>query len=68
MYLATLVFMWSLNSTKADILVHLILSIYILIGIRLEERKLVQQFGSDYLSYKDEVPALIPIPRFLRQK
>lgn len=68
MYLATLVFMWSLNSTKADILVHLILSIYILIGIRLEERKLVQQFGSDYLTYKDEVPALIPIPRFLRDK
>lgn len=68
MYLATLVFMWSLNSTKADILVHLILSIYILIGIRLEERKLIQQFGTDYLSYINEVPALIPIPRFLRYK
>lgn len=68
MYLATFVFMWSLNSTRADILVHLILSIYILIGIRLEERKLVQQFGSAYLSYKDEVPALIPIPRLLRNK
>lgn len=68
MYLATLVFMWSLNSTKADILVHVILSIYILIGIRLEEWKLVQQFGSDYLSYRDEVPAIIPIPRFLKHK
>ncbi|WP_425801020.1 methyltransferase family protein [Desulfitobacterium sp. Sab5] len=68
MYLATLVFIWSLNSTKADILVHLILSIYILIGIRLEERKLVQQFGSAYLSYKDEVPALIPFSRFLKRK
>lgn len=68
MYLATFVFMWSLNSTRADILVHLILSIYILIGIRLEERKLVQQFGSAYLSYKNEVPALIPIPRLLRNK
>lgn len=60
MYLATIVFMWSLNSTKVDILVHLILTMYILIGIRLEERKLVKEFGSAYTQYQADVPALVP--------
>jgi Putative protein-S-isoprenylcysteine methyltransferase len=60
MYLATIVFMWSLNSTRADILVHLVLTAYILIGIQLEERKLIKQFGSAYIDYQRKVPALIP--------
>ena len=63
MYLGTLVFMWSLNSTRVDILVHFILTIYILIGIKLEERKLVKQFGLSYINYQREVPALIPFPK-----
>jgi len=63
MYLATIVFMWSLNSTWADILVHLILTGYIFIGIRLEERKLVQQFGSAYTQYQNDVPLLIPFTK-----
>lgn len=60
MYLATIIFIWSLNSTRVDILVHLILTIYILIGIRLEERKLIKEFGSAYTEYQKEVPALVP--------
>lgn len=60
MYLATIVFMWSLNSTRVDILVHLILTIYLLIGIKLEERKLIKQFGLAYIEYQKKVPALIP--------
>lgn len=60
MYLATIVFMWSLNSTRVDILVHLVLTTYILIGINLEERKLIKQFGLAYIDYQKQVPALIP--------
>lgn len=63
MYLATIVFMWSLNSTWVDILVHFVLTIYILIGIRLEERKLVRQLGSGYIEYQNDVPALIPFTK-----
>ncbi len=63
MYLATIVAMWSLNSTRADILVHVILTVYILVGIRLEERKLVKQFGSEYTAYQQEVPALVPFTK-----
>ena len=65
MYLATIIFMWSLNSTRVDIVVHLILTIYILIGIKLEERKLINQFGSTYIEYQKKVPALIPFAKKL---
>ena len=60
MYLATMVFMWSLNSTRVDILTHLALTLYIVIGTRLEEQKLTKEFGLAYTRYQKEVPALVP--------
>lgn len=33
---------------------------YLIIGIQLEENKLIQQFGDTYLAYKKRVPMLIP--------
>ncbi len=34
--------------------------LYLPFGIYFEERKLIREFGEDYLKYKREVPALIP--------
>jgi len=34
--------------------------IYIIIGIQMEERKLVKEFGQQYEEYKKQVPGLIP--------
>jgi protein-S-isoprenylcysteine O-methyltransferase Ste14 len=34
--------------------------VYLPIGIRLEEQKLIRTFGEEYLQYKREVPAVIP--------
>ena len=36
---------------------------YILVGIWFEERDLIRYIGKDYVTYKKEVPALIPTPR-----
>jgi len=33
---------------------------YLPVGIYLEERKLIEQFGNGYLSYKQEVPSVFP--------
>ncbi|MDR3587950.1 MAG: NnrU family protein [Desulfosporosinus sp.] len=63
MYLATIIFMWSLDSTRADVLTHIVLTIYILVGIIFEERKLVKQHGTVYIEYRKVVPALIPFTK-----
>ncbi|WP_323758525.1 isoprenylcysteine carboxylmethyltransferase family protein [Roseivirga sp.] len=37
---------------------------YLPFGIRLEEKKLIQQFGDEYLQYKKDTPALFPKIKF----
>lgn len=63
LYLGTFIFIWGL----LIILPHLSLLIsnifittYTLIGIELEENKLVAEFGEDYKTYQREVPKIIP--------
>lgn len=34
--------------------------VYLIVGIRLEEKKLIDQFGQNYIDYKLQVPMLIP--------
>ena len=46
--------------TQKMLLVLLISYSYILIGFRLEERKLVAVFGDEYQAYQKKVKALIP--------
>ena len=38
-------------------------TLYFLIGSRLEERRLAQEFGTRYLDYRQRVPWLLPWPR-----
>ena len=66
LYFAVLVLMlgWFLFTPLDKVLVIGIVSIiYILIGAKLEERKLEETFGESYKKYKKEVPMLIPINR-----
>jgi len=43
--------------------VYLAFTIYILIGIVFEERKLLREFGQAYVDYKSITPMLIPGPK-----
>jgi protein-S-isoprenylcysteine O-methyltransferase Ste14 len=47
----------------ADIVVNAILTIYVVIGTVLEEKKLVLEFGDAYRKYQQEVPMLIPFTK-----
>jgi protein-S-isoprenylcysteine O-methyltransferase Ste14 len=37
--------------------------VYVLIGMRLEERDLVKEFGDTYTEYQSRVHGLVPLPK-----
>jgi methanethiol S-methyltransferase len=65
MYSAIVIVLWCHSYTIADLIVNAVLTIYVVIGTLLEERKLVTEFGDSYSRYQKEVPMLIP---FIRRK
>ena len=60
MYFALIIFLWSGTYRMVDIVVNCILTLYVIIGTILEERKLLLEFGDVYKKYQREVPMLIP--------
>ena len=63
MYFALIIFLWCGTFRVMDIIVNAILTVYIVIGTRLEEKKLIQEFGDTYIKYQQEVPMLIPFTK-----
>jgi protein-S-isoprenylcysteine O-methyltransferase Ste14 len=68
MYLALIIYLLSQNFKMADIVVNIVLIIYVFIGTKLEEKKLVLEFGDTYIKYQQEVPMLIPFTKRKVQK
>jgi protein-S-isoprenylcysteine O-methyltransferase Ste14 len=60
MYLALIIYLWCQTFRLVDIVVNILLTIYVIIGTKLEEKKLVLEFGDSYVKYQKEVPMLIP--------
>jgi len=57
-YLAGFLLLWCRDLDARGLATNLVLSVYLLVGILLEERKLVRQFGNEYRQYQKEVPML----------
>ena len=63
LYLGTLLFVWGLFlmfPLVSNLSACIVITAYVLIGIQLEEKKLILEFGEDYRSYKKAVPMLVP--------
>lgn len=63
LYLGTFLFIWGLFllfPSASFLLSNVIITGYTLLGIKLEEQKLVKQFGEQYTTYQKKVPKLIP--------
>lgn len=63
LYSGTFLFIWGLFifvPYTSLLISNFIITIYTLIGIRLEEQKLVREFGDSYRLYQKKVPKLIP--------
>ena len=63
MYLTLIIYLWCQASKMMDIYINIVLTIYIVIGTILEEKKLVLEFGDVYVKYQKDVPMLIPFIR-----
>ncbi len=63
LYFATLLIIWGyfiINTTLMILVVNCVISVYLVIGSKLEEKRLIAEFGEQYLLYKKKVPMLIP--------
>ena len=63
MYLALIIYLWCQTFKVVDIVINTLLTIYVIIGTILEEKKLVLEFGDTYVEYQKEVPMLIPFTK-----
>jgi protein-S-isoprenylcysteine O-methyltransferase Ste14 len=63
MYLALIVFLWCNTFRLMDVVINAVLTVYVLIGTILEEKKLVLEFGDAYIKYQRDVPMLIPFAK-----
>ena len=62
-YLGVLLAVWAAPTmTVGHLLFSVVITGYILIGIQLEERDLVQQFGDQYRRYRQHAAMLVPLP------
>lgn len=68
-YLGTFLFLWSFRGqfSTVDMVVSLVLSIYLLVGAWLEERKLLASNREEYSVYKRQVSMFLPWKWFLKR-
>jgi protein-S-isoprenylcysteine O-methyltransferase Ste14 len=61
LYTAGLVFIWLMPRMSCNLLaLNIGLTVYIVVGALLEERKLLKEFGEAYAEYHRQTPMLIP--------
>jgi protein-S-isoprenylcysteine O-methyltransferase Ste14 len=64
-YTAGLIMLWARDVTAGDIAVNIVLSIYLIVGARMEDSRLSAGMGEEFDRYRKAVPAFFPtrIPR-----
>jgi protein-S-isoprenylcysteine O-methyltransferase Ste14 len=67
-YLATILLIWASYRSLflSTLITNVVLTVYIVFGTVLEERKLLREYGEQYGRYQKMVPMLVPLPRRLR--
>ncbi|MEJ2544635.1 MAG: NnrU family protein [Calditrichaceae bacterium] len=68
-YLGSIIFIWVFNKNiyLSTLIINLVLTIYLIVGTFLEERKLLALCGDRYRSYQNKVSMLIPV-KWVKEK
>jgi protein-S-isoprenylcysteine O-methyltransferase Ste14 len=66
-YTAVVLLLWARDLDVAALVANGVLTVYILVGALLEERKLVHEFGDAYSSYQARVSMFVPL-RWVRSR
>jgi protein-S-isoprenylcysteine O-methyltransferase Ste14 len=61
-YFFSLVILWTRDMSEAMLVSALIMTIYFVIGSKMEERKLIAYHGERYRRYMEKVTGLVPLP------
>ncbi len=59
-YAGGLLLIWARDLGLTALLINFVVSLYLVIGAFLEERKLIKEFGDDYRHYQNRVSMLFP--------
>jgi protein-S-isoprenylcysteine O-methyltransferase Ste14 len=65
-YARGILIVWARNLDMAAILTNLVITVYFIIGTILEERKLLVEFGEEYMDYQQRVSMLFPVRWIIR--
>lgn len=60
LFLVGLLLLWTRNLAYTDLMINVVLSLYLLIGAGIEEKRLLAKFGDEYARYMSKVPRFIP--------
>jgi protein-S-isoprenylcysteine O-methyltransferase Ste14 len=60
-YLGAIMLLWAGDLNVSTLIGNIILTLYLIVGTVLEERKLVLEFGEDYRRYQKQVSMLVPL-------
>jgi protein-S-isoprenylcysteine O-methyltransferase Ste14 len=66
-YTGLVLLLWARDLDVAGLVVSGVLTVYVVIGTFLEERKLVHEFGEGYRSYQERVSMFVPL-KWLRAR
>lgn len=60
LYSAVFILLWARDLSVVSIIISTVLSLYLIIGTMLEEKKLIVEFGNQYIEYRKNVSMFFP--------
>ena len=59
-FAAGLIILWMRDLTDTGLIINIVLSVYLIVGARIEETRLLAMYGNEYAEYMKKVPRFIP--------